>query len=148
MKKITIFVVSVCLGLASGTVMAASSFQDTCSNIRYAYYQNTAMLKATCLRRNGTAKKTMLPIKGIANDNGRLVKESNGPSSFQESCGNIQINAVDPSNVILSAFCRTMSGNSIETSIPLNGIVNRNGNLRYRYRDRFRGQFRDQFRDR
>lgn len=150
MKKLVVLVVSACLGLASGAAMAASNFQDTCSNIRYAYVHNAATLKATCLRRNGTAKRTMLPIMGIGNENGRLVMDSDGPSSFQESCGNIHITADDPATVTLSAFCRSASGNSFETSIPLNGIVNRNGNLRYRrYRDRYRRhRDRDRYRDR
>jgi hypothetical protein len=69
---------------------------------------------------------------GIGNQNGRLTQGS-GPSTFQQSCGNIQILVVDNGpNVTLSAICRTTSGNSVPTSLSLNNITNINGNLEQR----------------
>lgn len=132
MKKITVLFVSIGLALCASPVFATSTFQNTCSNIKFTYVSNMATLKATCLTRDGTANKTTLAIKGIGNKNGNLVMESMGASTFQKSCGNIQITAVDPKNVTLSAFCRTMGGNSKKTSISLDGIENNDGSLMYK----------------
>jgi hypothetical protein len=121
------------LVLVAATTVAASaqtsSFQFTCSNIDFAYSGNDAAVTAVCLRRDGTPNKTQVLIKGISNQDGKLVQGS-GASSFQKSCGNIQIE-VDGPYVTLSALCRTMSGRSNETSIPLGGISNQNGQLTY-----------------
>lgn len=106
---------------------AQSSFQNTCSNISFAYQGNDAALKAVCLRANGTPNATSLIFQGISNQDGRLVQGS-GRSTFQQSCGNIQI-LVDGPKVTLSALCRTIQGNSLQASLPLNGISNQNGNL-------------------
>lgn len=126
-----ILVLSLLLAAASvGTVLAqGSTFQYSCSNIDFAYSGNDAAVTAVCLRRDGSPNKTQVLIKGISNQDGKLVQGS-GPSSFQQSCGNIQIE-VDGPYVTLSALCRTMSGSSNETSIPLEGISNQNGNLTY-----------------
>jgi len=132
MNKTIVLLVSIGLGLGASPVFASSSFQNTCSNIKFTYVGNMATLKATCLKRNGTANQSTLAIKGIGNNNGNLVKESMGASTFQKSCGNIQITAVDPSTVNLSAFCRTMGGSSKKTSISLDGIENNDGSLMYK----------------
>lgn len=108
---------------------AASSFQYTCSNIAFAYVNNQATLQAMCLQANGNANASTLVLNGISNQNGNLVMGS-GASSFQQSCGNIQITA-NGSSVTLSALCRTTSGSSNPTSIALDGISNNNGNLTY-----------------
>jgi len=118
------------IGMMAATVapsFAASSFQYTCSNIAYAYSGNNAVLQAVCLRANGTPNPSTLVLQGISNQNGKLVQGS-GPASFQQSCGNILI-AVSGANVTLSAYCRTTSGSSNPTSLPLNNINNNNGNL-------------------
>jgi len=132
MKKTTVLLVSIGLALSAGSAFASSSFQNTCSNIKFTYVSNMATLKATCLTRDGSANQTTLALKGIGNNNGNLVMESRGGSTFQRSCGNIQITAVDPSKVTLSAFCRTMGGNSKKTSISLDGIENNDGSLMYK----------------
>lgn len=130
MKNLKLLVISVVFVVSITNVYAGSSFQNTCSNIEFDYMNNVATLKAVCLRTNGTSNSTSLEIRGISNNNGKLMQGS-GSSSFQQSCGNIQITAKDTSNVILSAFCRTTSGGSNQTSISLNGISNQNGNLSY-----------------
>lgn len=112
----------------AATAFAGSSFQQTCSNIGFAYTNNQATLQAVCLRANGTSNPTSLVLAGISNQNGTLTQGS-GASSFQQSCGNIQIIANNPQQVTLSAFCRTASGSSNPTSLQLNNISNNNGVL-------------------
>lgn len=112
----------------SVSAFAQSSFQNTCSEIEFAYVNNQPTLKATCLTAAGAANATSLVLTGISNQNGTLVQGS-GKSSFQQSCGNIQIVVESTSKVVLTAFCRTTSGSSKSTSLPLNGIGNSNGKL-------------------
>ncbi len=112
---------------AASPALATSTFQNTCSNIQFVYSGNNAALQAVCLRANGTPNPSSLVLQGISNQNGNLVQGS-GPSTFQQSCGNIQIN-VSGANVTLTALCRTTSGSSHATSLPLNNINNNNGNL-------------------
>lgn len=113
-----------------GTALAASGFQNTCSNIAFAYSANgQATLTATCLRADGSPNSSSLVLNGIGNQNGNLVQGS-GSSSFQKSCGNIQITA-NAQGANLTALCRTSSGGSNATSLPLNNIGNNNGTLSY-----------------
>jgi hypothetical protein len=113
----------------SAAALANSSFQQTCSNIAFSYSGNSPSLQAVCLRTNGTPNATSLVIQGISNQNGVLTA-TGGASTFQQSCGNIQV-SVTTSTATLTAFCRTTGGASNATSIPLNGISNQNGNLTY-----------------
>jgi hypothetical protein len=111
------------------TAFAGSTFQTTCSEVQFAYGSgNTATITAKCLNSAGTAVSSSLTLNGISNQSGKLVQGS-GASTFQQSCGNIQIQVVDSSNVNLTALCRTSSGSSSSTSLPLNGISNQNGKL-------------------
>ncbi|MBW8858445.1 MAG: cyanovirin containing protein [Caulobacter sp.] len=117
------------LGIAAPAV-AASGFQNTCSNITFAYVSGSqAAVNAMCLRADGSANGSSLVLTGIGNNNGALVKTS-GASTFQKSCGNIQITA-NAQGATLSALCRDGGGNSQATSMPLNNIGNNNGNLSY-----------------
>ncbi len=109
--------------------MAASSFQNSCSNIEFAYGNGSdATLKAVCLQSDGRAVPASLTLQGISNQNGKLTQGS-GASSFQQSCGNIQILVGGGGDVTLSAVCRTSSGSPNETSLSLDGINNENGVL-------------------
>lgn len=108
--------------------LAANTYQDTCSNIAFAYSGNDASITAVCLKADGTPNATKLILKGISNQNGKLT-QGTGASTFQKSCGNIQIIVGNGPNTTLSALCRASSGSSIATSLPLNGIANNNGNL-------------------
>lgn len=120
------FVLTVAL---AATAFAGSNFQNTCSEIEFAYGSgNSATITAKCLNASGNAVSASLTLNGISNQNGKLVQGS-GSSSFQQSCGNIQIQVVDTSNVNLTAFCRTSSGSSNSTSLALNGINNQDGKL-------------------
>jgi len=112
---------------ATSAFAGNSTFQQTCSNIDFAYSGDKPAIEATCLRANGTPNKTSLILTGISNQNGKLT-QGGGASSFQESCGNIEI-SVDISGAKLTAFCRTGSGSSEPTSLPLENINNQNGNL-------------------
>ncbi len=129
MKKMVALSTVLLAVTASFAIAANSSFQQTCSNITFVYSGNLPALQATCLRANGTPNPTSLVINGISNQNGRLTN-SGGASTFQQSCGNIQIN-VTPGAATLSAFCRTISGASNSTSIALDDIGNNNGTLSY-----------------
>jgi len=109
---------------------AASGFQNTCSNITFAYVSGSqAALNAMCLKADGSANGASLVLKGISNQNGALV-QGGGASTFQKSCGNIQITA-NAQGATLAALCRDGGGASRPTSLPLNNIGNNNGNLTY-----------------
>ncbi len=115
--------------VAATAIAAPSTFQGTCSNIQFVYANNQPTLSAVCLRSNGTSNPTTLTLQGISNQGGNLVQGS-GASTFQQSCGNIQINvSSNGSQVTLSALCRTSGGSINATSLPLNGIGNNNGTL-------------------
>ena len=115
-------------GIAVTPALAENTFQNTCSEIHFAYDGNNATLKAVCLRANGTANPTSLTLQGISNQNGKLT-QGTGASTFQQSCGNIQILVNNGPVVTLSALCRTTSSSSVATSLSLNNISNNNGTL-------------------
>ncbi len=115
------------LAAAVGPALADNSYQNTCSNIGFVYSGNNAALQAVCLRTNGTPNATQLVLQGISNQNGKLT-QGTGASTFQQSCGNIQI-IVNGPNSLLSALCRTTGGSSVATSLSLNNISNNNGTL-------------------
>lgn len=130
MKHKILLISALLCAASTGTAMAASStFQNTCSNITFTYSGNDAAVQATCLTAAGTPNNTKLVIMGISNQNGQLTSGS-GASTFQQSCGNIQVSAT-PSGAMLSAICRTAAGDANATTTPLNGINNNNGNLSY-----------------
>lgn len=128
MLKCILFSACVFTAVAASPAFAASSFQNTCSEIHFAYSGDAATLKAVCLRRNGSANSSTLTLQGISNQNGNLTQGS-GASTFQQSCGNIHIVVNSSSAVTLTALCRTTGGASNATSLPLNNISNNNGNL-------------------
>lgn len=115
------------LAVATPVFAAASSFQNSCSNIDFVYEGDNAALSATCLRANGTPNPSVVLIGGISNQNGQLTA-SGGASSFQKSCGNIQVQ-VQEGQVFLTALCRTTNGSSQPSKIELQDISNQNGVL-------------------
>ena len=127
MRKTALFLASTLLASAAGPAFAATTFQNTCSNISFVYSGNDAAIQAVCLRADGTPNQTKTLLQGISNQNGILTQGS-GASTFQKSCGNIQIIITGP-NALLSAMCRTSAGSSNSTSLSLNNINNNNGNL-------------------
>jgi hypothetical protein len=66
-------------GITASPVLAANTFQNTCSEIHFAYSGNNATLQAVCLKADGTANLTSLVLQGISNQNGKLTQGS-GPS--------------------------------------------------------------------
>jgi hypothetical protein len=126
MKKAVYLTVGM-LVAATTPALAANTYQNTCSNIAVAYSGNNASLQAICLRADGTPNPSSLMLQGISNQNGTLTQGS-GASTFQQSCGNIQIIVTGP-NSLLSAICRTSSGSSNSTSLLLDNISNNNGTL-------------------
>ena len=127
MRK-TAFVALGLLAIAATPAFADNTYQNTCSNIAFAYSGNDAAIQAICLRADGTPNPTKLILQGITNQNGKLT-QGTGASTFQKSCGNIQILVANSPNTTLSALCRTGSGSSVATSLSLNGIANNNGTL-------------------
>ncbi|MGC1497800.1 MAG: CVNH domain-containing protein [Sulfitobacter sp.] len=105
-----------------------STFQQTCSNYAFAYLGTDAGITATCLKSDGTPNETSITINGISNEDGHLTN-SGGGSTFQQSCGSIQIKPSGPNAVILHATCRMADGQSLSTSIELGGISNNDGVL-------------------
>jgi hypothetical protein len=127
MSATAIRTVAVLLALTAAPAFAGNcTFQQTCSNIDFAYSGDKPAIEAMCLRANGTPNKTSLILTGISNQNGKLT-QGGGASSFQESCGNVAI-SVD-SGAEPTAFCCTISGSSEPTSLPLENISNQNGSL-------------------
>jgi hypothetical protein len=121
--------------VATPAVAGGNTFQNTCSEIHFAYQGNNPTIQAVCLRANGTASETSLVLQGISNQNGQLTQGTSA-STFQQSCGNMQLVIGTPqistggrADVTLTAFCRNTSGYSVPTSLPLNNIVNINGTL-------------------
>ena len=103
----------------------ASTYQTSCRHIGGV----GRTLFAECRRANGAYKQTELPIAGIENDNGSLRFTSMyKASTFQDNCGDIEV-----AGTILSARCRRIDGGFTKTSIAIPGIVNIDGDLRYRH---------------
>jgi hypothetical protein len=127
-SKCTYLAAILVAAFAASPALAASSFQQTCSQIQFASSGNNATIQAVCLRADGTANPSSLTLQGIGNNNGNLV-QGGGAATFQQSCGNIHIVVAGSKDVNLTALCRTVSGASNNTSIPLNNISNQNGNL-------------------
>lgn len=114
--------------LAASPASANSTFPYTCSNTSFQWSAaGQATIASTCLQANGMPHQTSLVLMGISNQNGHLT-QGTGNSTFQQSCGSIQIVTNGPV-VTLSAYCRTSSGSSSSTSLSLNNIGNNNGNL-------------------
>ncbi len=124
------YLLAACLlaGLAATPAVAENTFQNTCSEIRFAYSGNNPALQAVCLRVDGTPNATSLVLEGIHNENGRLVRGT-GQSTFQKSCGNIRILVDNGPNVTLSALCRMSNGSTNPTSLELHNVANHFGRL-------------------
>jgi CVNH domain len=99
---------------------SASSFQQSCNNIRV----TGSTLSASCRRVDGSFNNTSILLKGIANNNGVLQVTGTGQSSFQDSCTDISV-----AGSTLSANCRKIDGSFNGTSILIPGIANNNGVL-------------------
>jgi hypothetical protein len=113
---------------AAQPAAANSTFPYTCSNTSFQWSASgQATIASTCLMANGSPHATSLVIMGISNQNGHLTQGA-GASTFQQSCGAIQI-LVNGPIVTLSAYCRASNGSSSPTSLSLNNIGNNNGNL-------------------
>ncbi|MEM7052985.1 MAG: CVNH domain-containing protein [Pseudomonadota bacterium] len=105
----------------------SSTFQNYCSNIEFVLDDNKPTLQAVCLKDDGKFDTSTLTLDNIGNVNGVLT-EADGASTFQQSCGNIQIQ-VDGPFVTLTAICFNSAGQPVSTSYDLNGISSDNGQL-------------------
>jgi len=131
MSKLVLGLLTVAGLMAASPSLAASTFLNTCSNTHFAWSDsNEATIRSTCLRDDGKPHSTTLVLQGISNKNGVLT-QGTGPSTFQARCGSIEVKANSPS-VMLSAYCRSYSGASTYSELPLNNIHNDNGNLAQR----------------
>ena len=126
----TTFLTAAFVCVAGAAFANPSTFQQTCSNIEFAYLGNDAGITATCLRTNGTPNATSATINGVGNNNGTLTQGS-GASTFQQSCGNIDIQITGTAGVFVTALCRDDNGNSQSTSIEVIGLGNNDGTLSY-----------------
>jgi hypothetical protein len=115
------------LAMSVSPAFAQSTFPLTCSEIRFAFQGPNPTIQAVCLKMDGSPNASSLVLQGISNENG-ILKQGSGASTFQKSCGSIQL-LVDGPDVILSAQCRTIAGSFNSTSLSLNNISNNNGNL-------------------
>ena len=125
-----VFLFAALLCTLGGEIDAASaesgnSFHLSCRHIGVA----GKTLYAECRRINGAFKLTALPIAGVENHNGALQLTSMfQASTYQDSCTDIEV-----AENILSARCRRVDGGFARTSIPIPGIENIDGDLRYRH---------------
>src|SRR6202453_4083179 len=67
-----------------------STFQQTCSNIDFAYSGDERAIEATRLRGSGAPNMRSLVLTAISSQSGNLT-QGGGAGSFQESCGNSEI---------------------------------------------------------
>ena len=120
------------LGAGDAKAQSRSTFQDSCSEIRYATDDvGTPAIAATCLRADGvTQNQSMVAIRGISNNEGRLVGGP-GVSSFQTSCRRMRVE-VQGEHVVLLASCYRSNGQRVDASARLYDIENNDGNLRHR----------------
>ena len=104
--------------------VSASTFQDSCTNIRI----ENDTLTADCQRRNGRYRTSSIRIRGIHNDDGRLtyLRNSRGASTFQDSCRNIRVQGNR-----LNARCERANGSFVRSSIIIRGVQNDDGRLEY-----------------
>ena len=101
-----------------------STYQLSCTDTVAA----GAMLYATCRRIDGSSLRTQIAIPGVENIDGMLRFNGMGyASTFQQSCTQIAV-----AGNILSASCRRIDGSYVATSIPIFGVENIDGTLRYR----------------
>lgn len=119
---------AIALAFAAAPASANSTFPYTCSNTSFEWNAaGMATMQSTCLQANGQPHMTSLVLMGISNQNGHLTQGS-GASTFQQSCGSIQI-IINGPVVTLSAYCRMSNGSSNSTSLSINNVGNNNGNL-------------------
>jgi hypothetical protein len=114
-------------GPAFAQAPAQNTYQNSCSNIIFVFVNNAPAMRATCRKNDNTYNTSTLPLAGITNNDGTLARGS-GPSTFQATCGNIQI-LVDGPVTTLSAICLNKDKSAQPASLSLNGISNNNGNL-------------------
>ena len=74
---------------------------------------------------DGSYNRTSIELHGIANIDGELRFTPDEPGNFQNTCQHIHVR-----DDILTASCRRIDGSYNNTSIPIPGITNENGDLR------------------
>ena len=103
--------------------MPASTYVASCRNIGVA----GSTLYAECRGVKGGYRRTALRIAGVENHDGMLrFTTMYQASSFQESCSDIAV-----AGNILTARCLRADGGFVRSSIPVPGMVNIDGELRY-----------------
>lgn len=136
--KLSVLIASVITPLTtvvlSADALPRSSFQESCKDIDL----DDVVLSAKCKDTNGNFHDTQLNLMGIHNQDGSLVQGNIGsPSSFQDSCTNIRLmmnrTPQGLSDPWINADCPNQEGQVRRPGegIPLNGIVNKNGELSY-----------------
>jgi hypothetical protein len=109
----------------AANAQSVSTYDASCRHIGV----SGKTLFAHCRRIDGAFRQTTLPIAGIENRNGALrFTTMYQASTFQDSCNDIEV-----AGKMLSARCRRIDGGFTRTSIPIPGIENIDGDLRYRH---------------
>jgi hypothetical protein len=109
----------------AANAQSVSTYDASCRHIGVA----GKTLFADCRRIDGAFRQTTLPIAGIENRIGALrFTTMYQASTFQDSCNDIEV-----AGKMLSARCRRIDGGFTRTSIPIPGIENIDGDLRYRH---------------
>lgn len=113
---------------AGASQAASSSFQRSCDDIGIEVAGGDVFLVAQCRDRAGRYRPADLRLFGYQNDDGYLVRNGHGNSSFQRSCDQYWLDVRNRS-VMLNGNCRTRNGRYRETRIELQDIRNDDGRL-------------------
>ncbi|MDN2581790.1 CVNH domain-containing protein [Aquibium sp. ELW1220] len=121
---------SFCLLLlgAAASHAAPSSFQRSCEDVQIEVAGGEVYLVAQCRDRAGRYRPAELRLYGYQNDDGYLVRNGYGKSSFQRSCDQYWLD-VGRTSVFLNGNCRTRNGRFRESRIELQDISNDDGRL-------------------
>lgn len=113
---------------AGASQAASSSFQRSCDDIGIEVAGGDVFLVAQCRDRAGRYRPADLRLFGYQNDDGYLVRNGHGNSSFQRSCDQYRLDVRNRS-VMLNGNCRTRNGRYRESRIELQDIRNDDGRL-------------------
>ncbi|WP_110973024.1 mannose-binding lectin [Pseudomonas huaxiensis] len=116
------------LALMAPAQAAPSTFQNSCRNIELQTDSNEVSIHAECRTRSGDYNATAIELVGVSNEYGTLRGRGDAPSSFQNSCRNVQLR-YNPQEVDIAAICEDGKGGEKNTSITLHDIENNDGNL-------------------
>lgn len=107
---------------------APSTFQNSCRNIELQVDPSMVRMQADCRTRDGGYTQSGIRVVGISNEFGSLRRLNNAPSSFQNSCDDIELHT-NSNEVKITAICEDGRGGTKRTSFVINGVDNIDGKL-------------------